>query len=144
MYNKLCSFSKDAAVGDDTKDPSEWWLGGFPEQELATVKQKQFLQRRMHLILEILQQYEAVALRHMGEERWLEAVAKSRANSLITQLKILEDEEKGRVIAEQIAKGGASNCVSSEDICSCGGLLNDGGIMRSCRSCGKVSFHVKL
>jgi len=120
---------------------TDWWQGGFPEHEKATVIQRGFLQKRLNILMGIISDEEHVAIRMMGTEIWLDSVAKTRATGLIGLIKAHEREQKEQSIANRVA--GVAVPVDSISCPSCGGILQ-GGVGKKCINCGRVSFYVKL
>lgn len=127
------------------ESPSEWWSGGFPNLR-ATTKQRFYLQKRLHILMDILCLEELTALQLMGFDRWLVSVSKDRASVFIGQMKLREEKKKEERIAKSsVVQEKIKSIAIAEGICfACGGDLIKGTVSSRCSKCGKVSFHVCL
>jgi len=124
----------------DNDNSEDWWSTGFPKDP-PTKLQMFFLSKRQHRLLEELPGKEAMVLKLGGFERWIGAITKSHASTIISMLK---KNERDRKVTQKLT---TTDVGLKENICSiCGSSLSEGnnGVSRICKKCDKGSLYVQL
>jgi hypothetical protein len=123
--------------------PRDWWFGGFPQElEKATHLQKLYLQKRAARLQDLMDGKDYLALRLLGFNKWIEALSKMQASSIIGRLKDDEQRVKQEKVASSIAGSeSAAESLAKKILGKCSvpktiSLVKSESSDRRCKSCG--------
>jgi len=125
-------------------DTDSWLSGGFPGAGTVTKKQRLYINRRAHLLREVLSEEQQVALRMMRFDFWLKNLSKLDASAIISRMHAWEGRKKEERIARGLARKMKRVQFTATTCSLCGGELEEDPVTPTCRRCGKGAIRVQM